>query len=77
MSSYSTDESTAMGFSMMFEETDKGVVFVSKSKNGVSIKNISSVPREDEVLVPKGVKFKMIKEPYEKDGRTYIEVEEV
>lgn len=77
MSSYSSNKDIASGFAYAFSENDESIIFVNKSRSGVSIKNISRVDTEDEILIPKGTKIRMSGEPYQENGKTYIPVEEV
>lgn len=73
MSSFSSSKGQARNFA------DKnGVVMKVRNKSGVSVKAFSNYPTEDEVLCPKGAKYKVVGKPKrDKDGTILLELEEV
>lgn len=52
------------------------VLVVKNNKKGASIRNISEYKGEDEVIVPKGTKYKMAGKPYMRDGVWHIPLKE-
>ena len=62
LSSFSSNMRTADKFSSEggTDSDDLRIVLSVKNKSGVSVKRLSSAPDEDEVIVPKGVKYKIV-----------------
>ena len=81
ISSWSSNIDVAVGYSAQQDIGDRRVIFVNKkNKTASSIKHISSVPSEDEVLAPSTAKWKVteIKSSSDSLGRyTLVEVEEI
>ena len=61
MSSFSSSESQARAFALAGKKDQKvSVIYeVIENKSGVTIRNLSKFPGEDEVLVPKGARYKL------------------
>jgi hypothetical protein len=62
LSSFSSNMRVADKFSSEggASSDDLRIVLSVKNKSGVSVKRLSSIPDEDEVIVPKGVKYKIV-----------------
>jgi hypothetical protein len=74
VSSFSSNPKVATDFANM---RDEGVVIAVKSnRSGASIRNIALLPKEDEVIVPKGTRYRYVGERIE-NGITIYEVEEI
>ena len=81
MSSFSSDIGTAQKFANIeksagVEKSTPMVLVVATNKRGVSIRSLSDVRNEDEVLVPKKTKYKLKGEPYQKNGTWFVPLEE-
>ena len=74
MSSFSSSKATAKGFA---ESSSFGILFVVKNKSGASIRNLSEIKAEDEVLVPKGVKYKIADKPKKSGNIIIVKMEEL
>ena len=74
MSSFSSSKTTAKGFA---EASSFGILFVVKNKSGASIRNLSQMKAEDEVIVPKGVKYKIMGNPKKVGGVVVVHMEEI
>ena len=76
--SWSSSLKTAEEFSDDFfiEEKRYPVVIKSINKSGASIKNLSNIKREDEVMVLKDTRHR-VKSVREENGRIIVEAEEV
>lgn len=48
------------------------MVLAVENKSGASIRSLSEKTKEDEVLVPKSVRYRLKGEPYQKDGIWYV-----
>ena len=61
MSSFSSSESQARAFALASKKGQKvSIIYeVIENKSGVTIRNLSKFPEEDEVLVPKGARYKL------------------
>ena len=76
MSSFSSTPKIADSFAL--DRSKMGIkgrvpmVFAVENKSGVSIRSLSVKTREDEVLVPKNVRYGLKGEPYKKDGIWYV-----
>ena len=73
MSSFSSSLSVSDSFSRPKRSV---IISVKNNKSGVSIRNISAIPKEDEVLCPKDVQYKVLSKRT-KNGVVHIEVEEI
>jgi len=60
-----------------FDDEDDGVIFRIKVKTGKSISEVSFFPSEDEVLLLPGKQYIVKSEPYQQNGLTFIDMEEV
>ncbi|MBD2076217.1 DUF1073 domain-containing protein [Phormidium sp. FACHB-592] len=75
LSSFSSDPAIALRFSVGMKKKPGVVISVKSNTKGASVKGVSSVPAEDEIVVPKGAKYKVVKQ-YVKDGTVHLDVEE-
>ena len=57
MSSFSSSRTIAEEFA---GTSDRSVIFTVKNKSGASIQQLSKIKKEEEVLVPKGVKYRIV-----------------
>jgi hypothetical protein len=74
MSSFSSSKIISKDFASRGEH---GILFKVKNRSGVSIRNLSPNPDEDEVMVPKGAKYRIVGAP-KKSGKTLlVELEEL
>jgi hypothetical protein len=76
MSSFSSSLDVAKRFSKKGQGKYPVVIYVASNHSGTSIKKLSNYPNENEVLVPKGAKYRTLKIENNK-GITNIYVEEV
>jgi len=60
MSSFSSNVTVAQSYSG--GEAASGILITVRNKSGVSVKALSQMQGEDEVLVPKGAKYKLIEQ---------------
>ena len=74
MSSFSSSRGIAEDFA---GTSSNGIIFTAKNKSGASIKQLSTTKEEEEVLVPKGVKYKLVGKPKKVGGVVVVEMEEI
>ena len=74
MSSFSSSRGIAEDFA---GTSSNGIIFTVKNKSGASIKQLSTTKEEEEVLVPKGVKYKLVGTPKKVGGVVVVEMEEI
>lgn len=75
ISSWSSDESVAQSFAGKTNQWGTAIIFVTNGKstsNGTSIKHLSQINDEEEVLVSNKAVFTPTKIEYKPDGRIYI-----
>jgi hypothetical protein len=73
MSSFSSSKNTAKEFA---SQSGSGVLFTVKNKSGVSIKRLSEVEEENEVLVPKDTRYRIVGKPKKVANVLVVEMEE-
>lgn len=83
MSSFSGSLDVARNFAtgdgLYSKSRDKGaeaVVIRARNKSGVNIADVSRYAEEEEVLVPKGTRYRVTRTSRGSDGITYIDIEE-
>ena len=74
MSSFSSSRGIAEDFA---GTSSNGIIFTVKNKSGASIKQLAQIKEEEEVLVPKGVKYKLVGKPKKVGGVVVVEMEEI
>ena len=74
MSSFSSSRGIAEDFA---GTSSNGIIFTVKNKSGASIKQLSQTKEEEEVLVPKGVKYKIMGNPKKVGGVIVVHMEEI
>jgi hypothetical protein len=73
MSSFSSSKNTAKDFAT---QAGSGILFTVKNKSGVSIKRLSQVEEENEVLVPKDTRYRIVGTPKKAGNVVVVQMEE-
>jgi hypothetical protein len=76
VSSFSSNPEVATDFANMRGKYGGAVIAVKSNRSGASIRNIAHLTKEDEVIVPKGTRYRYAGERIE-NGITIYEVEEI
>lgn len=79
MSSWSSDPDVASGFASANEDENgksRGVILRTQNKSGVSVRDFSEVSTEDEVLTPKGTRYRVKGQSADDNGNIIIDLEE-
>jgi len=74
MSSFSSSRDAAGEFA---GASSNGVIFTVKNKSGASVAALSRIKKEEEVLVPKGTKYRIIGTPKKVGGVVVVQMEEI
>lgn len=75
MSSFSSSRTIAEEFAG--SSSSRSVIFTVKNKSGASIQQLSGVKKEEEVLVPKGTKYKIVGTPKKIGEVVVVQMEEI
>ena len=73
MSSFSSSKKIAEDFA---GTSSNGIIFTVKNKSGASIKQLSKIKEEEEVLVPKDTKYRIVGKPKKVGGVVVVQMEE-
>jgi len=77
MSSFSSSRIAAEEFAAARTSSSRGVIFTVKNKSGASVAALSRMKKEEEVLVPKGTKYRIVGTPKKIGGVVVVQMEEI
>lgn len=77
--SASCSTSTSLGVAVQFdnEKNNQDLIMIIRNKTGSYIQPVSEYPKELEVMLHGGVKYKILTRPYFRAGKYWVELEEI